>query len=124
MAYQVTADATQRPNWKLLRALERNSDTLDQVSNSFLQTLEEHKQVQVYSFHEEKETRKFFLFSTIVVEADSAKIGIAKEELNSIPTDHRDMARVSSSNDVGFKRVSAQIRRWVQSLAMDPTSMF
>src|SRR5277367_4449609 len=118
MAYQITKAAARRPNEKLLQALERNSDTLEQINNSFLQTLEEHQNIAISSFREEKETRKFLFFSTIVVEADSARIGLAREELNSIPADHRNMAKLSSLEDVGFKRASAQIRRWIQSLPM------
>jgi hypothetical protein len=116
MAYQITKVAARRPNEKLLQALERNSDTLDQINNGFLQTLEEHKNIAIASFREEKETWKFLFFSTIVVEADSTRIGLAREELNSIPAYHRNMAKLSSFEDVGFKRVSAQIRRWIQSL--------
>jgi hypothetical protein len=114
--------ATRRPNRKLLQALEQSSDTLDQVGSSFLHTLEEFKQIQVYSFREEKETRKFWIFSTIVVESDSAKIGYAKEVLNSIPSNHRGMSKFSSATDIGFKRVSAQIRRWVHSLPVNSKS--
>jgi hypothetical protein len=116
MAFQITKAAARRPNEKLLQALERNSDTLDQINSNFLQTLEEHSKIAISSFREEKETRKFLIFSTIVVEADSARIGLAREELNSIPANHRNMAKLSSPEDVGFKRVSAQIRRWIQSL--------
>ena len=116
IAYRISTAATRRPNRKLLQALEKNSETLDQVGNSFLHTLEGCKELHVYSFREEKETRKCFVVSTIVVEADSAKIGLAKEELNSIPENHSNMAKFSSSSDIGFKRVSAQIRRWVKPL--------
>jgi hypothetical protein len=116
MAFQITKAAARRPNEKLLQALEKNSDTLDQINDRFLQTLEEHNHIAISSFHEEKETRKFLFFSTIVVESDSARIGLAREELNSIPANHRDMAKLSSLEDIGFKRVSAQIRRWIQSL--------
>lgn len=123
MAYQITKAATRRPNEKLLQALEKNSDTLDQINNSFLQTLEEHQSLAISSFREEKETRKYLFFSTMVVEADSARIGLAREELNSIPANHRDMAKLCSSEAIGFKRVSAQIRRWILSLPIDPNGM-
>src|SRR5450432_3340493 len=96
MAYQITKAAARRPNEKLLQALEKNSDTLDQINNSFLQTLEEHQSLGISSFREEKETRKYLIFSTIVVEADSARIGLAREELNSIPANHRNMAKLCS----------------------------
>jgi hypothetical protein len=123
MAYEITRAAGRRPNRKLLQALEKYSDTLDQVSNSFLQTLAGHKDLLVYSFREEKETRKFFLFSTIVVEPDSAKIGLANEEVNSIPANHSDMTKFCSAKDVGFKRVSAQLKRWVQALPVNVEGM-
>jgi hypothetical protein len=116
MAYQITTIATRKPNWKLLRALENNSDTLEQIGNSFLQTLEGHPNIEIYSFREEKETRRFWVFNTIIVEPDSAKIGLAKEEVNSIPKNHSDMTKFSSLDDVGFKRVSAQVWRWVRAL--------
>jgi hypothetical protein len=116
MAYQITTIATRKPNRKLLRALEKNSDTLEQIGNSFLQTLEGHPSIEVYSFREEKETRRFLVFNTIIVEPDSAKIGLAKEEVNSIPKSHSNMTKFSSLEDVGFKRVSAQVRRWVRAL--------
>lgn len=116
MAYQITKAAARRPNEKLLQALEKNSDILDQINNSFLQTLEEHQSLGISSFREEKETRKYLFFSTVVVEADSARIGLAREELNSIPANHRDMAKLCSLEAIGFKRVSAQIQRWILSL--------
>jgi hypothetical protein len=116
MAYQITTIATRKPNRKLLRALEKNSDTLEQIGNSFLQTLEGHPSIEVYSFREEKETRRFLVFNTIIVEPDSAKIGLAKEEVKSIPKSHSNMTKFSSLEDVGFKRVSAQVRRWVRAL--------
>jgi hypothetical protein len=120
MAYQITTIATRQPNRKLLRALEKNSDTLEQVGNSFLQTLEGHQNIDIYSFREEKETKRFLIFNTIVVEPDSAKMGLAKEEVNSIPANHSDMTKFSSLNDIGFKRVSAQLRRWIQKISDPP----
>jgi hypothetical protein len=123
LAYGITTAVTRRPNLKLLRALEKNSETLDQVGKSFVQVLEGSKILQAYSFREEKETRKYLLFNTIVVEADSAAIGVAKEELSSIPENHSNMTKFSSETDVGFKRVSAQIRRWVRALPSPLPSM-
>jgi hypothetical protein len=116
MAHHITTIATRRPNLKLLRALEQNSDTLEQVGDSFLQTLEGHPNIEIYSFREEKETRRLLVFNTIVVRPDSAKIGLAKEEVRGIPANHSDMAKFSSLDDPGFQSVSRLIRRWVQAL--------
>lgn len=53
---------------------------------------------------------------TQVVEADSAKIGDGREEVGSIPANHSKMTKFSSRSDIGYKRVSAQIRRWVEEI--------
>lgn len=48
-----------------------------------------------------------------VVDSESAKIGHANEEYNVIPADHRNMTKFTSLDDIGFKRVGAQLRRWL-----------
>lgn len=65
IAYQITTVATRRPNLKLLRGLEKNSETLDGIGNLFRQTVLRHK-LRLCSFREEKETRKYMIFNTIV----------------------------------------------------------
>ncbi|SLM40835.1 Ankyrin repeat-containing domain [Lasallia pustulata] len=113
LAYQIKVVATKRPNLKLLQALEKNSETLDRVGDSFRQTLLKQK-IYIYSFREEKETRKCLWFSSIVVNADSAKIGDATEEVGSIPANHSDISKFATASDIGFKRVSSQLRRWIE----------
>ncbi|KAI4159715.1 MAG: hypothetical protein LQ342_006330 [Letrouitia transgressa] len=117
IAYNITTIATKRPNVPLLRALERNVETLDRIGDAFSQTMLRYK-IQVYSFREEKKTRKYLIFNTMVVEADSAKIGDAREEVSSIPTNHEEMTKFSSSEDVGLKRISAQLRRWIGEIKL------
>ncbi|KAL9607699.1 MAG: hypothetical protein Q9167_007408, partial [Letrouitia subvulpina] len=112
IVYKTTIIATKRPNVPLLRALEKNAETLDRIGDGFSQTMLKYK-IQVYSFREEKETRKYVFFNKMVVEADSAKIGDAQEEIGSIPTNHQEMTKFSTSQDVGLKRISAQLRRWI-----------
>ena len=51
-----------------------------------------------------------------VVDADSAKIGDGREEVGSIPADHSKMTKFESAHDVGFRRVSSQLRRWVEEV--------
>ena len=48
--------------------------------------------------------------------ADSAKIGYVKEEVGSIPENHSNIAKFATASDIGFKRVSAQLRRWVEEI--------
>ncbi|KAK0511439.1 hypothetical protein JMJ35_006012 [Cladonia borealis] len=115
MAYNLTVIVSKRPNLRLLQGLERNSETLDRVGTAFTQTLLKHD-IAICSFREEHETRKYLIFNTIVVDADSAKIGDGKEEVSSIPADHSNMTKFESTSDVGFRRVSAQLRRWVETI--------
>lgn len=51
-----------------------------------------------------------------IVDSDSAKIGDSKEEVSSIPSDHSNMTKFESSRDIGFRRVSSQLRRWVREI--------
>jgi len=67
VAYQITVAATRRPNTRLLQGLERNSETLDQIRDAFAQTmLKPGVNMHIYSFREEKETRKYLIFNTMV----------------------------------------------------------
>ncbi|KAL8723059.1 MAG: hypothetical protein Q9181_007363, partial [Wetmoreana brouardii] len=120
IAYQITSAATRRPNIKLLQGLERGSETLDQIGDTFAQTmLRGDRPLRICSFREEKETRNYLVFNTMVVDADSAKIGDGHEEVGSIPANHRKMTKFINLGDVGFKRVVSQLNRWVQKLRAD-----
>ena len=67
IAYRTTIAATRRPNTTLLQGLERNSVELRQIGDAFAQTLVKYVGgLHVYSFREEKETRKYWIFNTIV----------------------------------------------------------
>ena len=123
LAYNVTVAATRRPNLKLLQALERNSETLDRVGDSFRQTVLK-LGIKLCSFREEKETRKWLVFNTMVVEPDSAKIGDGKEEIGSIPENHRGMSKFASISDLGFKRISAVLRTWIDDIKRFGKSMW
>ena len=72
--------------------------------------------LKISSFREEKETRKFVFFGSMAVDADSAKIGDGKEEVGSIPEDHSKMASCAGKSDVGFRRVSSLLRRWIEDI--------
>ena len=67
IAYQTTVAATRRPNTKLLQGLERNSTELELIGDYFAQTLLKYGGgLHIYSFREEKETRKYLVFNTMV----------------------------------------------------------
>lgn len=48
-----------------------------------------------------------------VVDSESAKIEHANGEYGVIFADYRNMTEVTSPDDIGFKRVSAQSCRWL-----------
>ncbi|KAL8928160.1 MAG: hypothetical protein Q9208_001870 [Pyrenodesmia sp. 3 TL-2023] len=116
IAHQITWITTKRPNIRLLRGLEKRSEVLDRIGDSFNQIIVKHK-LSIYSFREEQETRRYGVFNTMVVDSDSAKIGHANEEYGIIPADHRNMTKYTGLDDIGFKRVSAQLRRWLLDIA-------
>ncbi|KAF2231825.1 hypothetical protein EV356DRAFT_535170 [Viridothelium virens] len=80
-----------------------------------------HKKIQIYSFREEKQTRRFVILNTVVVEPDSAKIGLPEEEVSTIPESHGDMTKFRSPSDIGFKRIVAQLKRWVKLIEVEDT---
>ncbi|TVY44095.1 Vegetative incompatibility protein [Lachnellula occidentalis] len=114
-AYRIARLATKRPNIKLLRSLEKNSDTLKGISNRFRST-QQKWDIKISSFYEDREVRKYFLFHSLIVDNESAQIGHVGEEVSSIPKNHRDMTKFTSTEEVGFERVSSQLRRWVKEI--------
>ena len=67
IAFRITKTAGMKPNTKILQGLERNSETLDIISDDFSQTVEKYgRNLQVHSFREEKLTKKWGLFPTMV----------------------------------------------------------
>ena len=80
--------------------------------------------IKFCSFREEKETRRFLIFNTMVVEHESAKVGDGKEEIGSIPENHRDMSKFQGSSDIGFKRVSAVLRAWIEDIKQSVECMY
>ena len=112
MAFSVKIILTKRPNLILLKALERNSPELDRIGSTFLRTLEQFD-YQIASFREELETRKLGLFSSVVVDSESAKINDRREMIGTIHANHTNMSKFSSSSDKGFIRVVRRLTAFV-----------
>ncbi|OOQ91479.1 hypothetical protein PEBR_00838 [Penicillium brasilianum] len=106
----------QRANTKLIRALERNSESLERISDSFYKTLKKRKDLRICSFVEEKEVRKLGLIGMRIVPPDSATIGYVEEETRTIAENHSDMAKFASESEPGFKRVTGLLKRWVREV--------
>jgi hypothetical protein len=116
--------AAQRANTQLLQALENNSETLERITKSFYNTLRKHEGLQISSFSEEREVRKFGVISGVIVDPVSARVGHGSEETGSIPANHREMAKFSSAQDTGFVRVKNVLHRWVREIQSAATRKF
>ncbi|KAF3002784.1 hypothetical protein E8E14_000058 [Neopestalotiopsis sp. 37M] len=103
--------AFQSANIKLLTALERNSESLDQLSTEFCETLEKTNSLRMWSFAEEKQIR-FGVVGMQIVPADSARIRHIKEDWGSISGDHRQITKYASTRDDGFVKVSNVLSGW------------
>ena len=99
--------------------MEKNSEVLDRITSLFYQTLERHKDLQIVSFAEEKEVKKLGFIGMRVVPAECARIGHAREQVNSIPEDHRYMAKFRNEGDPGFVKVMTWLRRWISEIEND-----
>lgn len=66
IAYRITKVATRSPNLQLLKGLEKNSEILDRIGDSFIQTIDRHS-IHLCTFREERETRKYLFLSVMVI---------------------------------------------------------
>ena len=99
-------------NRKLLYLAEKASaENPFRINEEFLNLLSR-EFIQICSFYEEKATRSIGL----VVPKASAVIGLATEVVISLATDHTNMTKFSSENDVGFIRVRSLLQRWVTDI--------
>ncbi|KAK6854637.1 hypothetical protein PG995_009730 [Apiospora arundinis] len=108
--------AFQSANIKLITALERNSETLDRISTEFNESLAKNKNINMWSYSEEREVR-FGVVGMHIVPPDSAKIGHDRERWGSISGDHRHIAKYSTDRDDGFVKVSSVLKQWVKDLS-------
>ena len=101
--------AGQSANTQLLCALEHSSETLDRINTAFHETLQKHEGMKLFSFYEEKETRKA-MFGVRIVPPECARIG--SEDWGGIPENHRYMAKFKSESDPGFVKIGHIVKRW------------
>ena len=108
IAFELSKVFLQKPNLKVLRGIEVNSEVLERISRSFGQVLAAER-LKVHSFREELDTK-----GVRIVEDFSSTIGYMNETRGSLHANHRDMAKFSSADDVKFRRVVSVLRRWIQ----------
>lgn len=111
IAFEISKVFLQSPNTTLLRALEANSDALERLGRSFSQIIIDRK-IKVATFTEELLTN-----GVVIVDKSSSIIGDGLEVVGSIPSNHVEMAKFDSDADVGFRRVSAALKRWANGIS-------
>ena len=107
VAFEISRVFFQNPNMEILRGLERNSEILERITRSFGQILAA-GHLRVHSFREELHTK-----GMSIVDASSYSIGYLYETKSSLYANHRNMAKMSSFNDINFQRVTSVIQRWL-----------
>jgi len=120
IAYTISRFLTaQSVNTKLLRALEQNSESLQRITTTFLETLESNTGMHIWSFSEEMEVRSLGILGIRVVPPDSSRMYHPREQWGTIPANHRDIARFSSERDAGFIRVTSAIKDLLTRVGRD-----
>ena len=114
IACEISKLFIQKPNTKILRAIEVNSETLERITRSFGQILDA-SQLQIHSFREELDTN-----GVTIVDPFSSAMNHPKETRGMLHANHRNMVKFSSIDDVQFKRVVSVIKQWVQR---DPSNI-
>ncbi|KAI1424788.1 hypothetical protein F5Y12DRAFT_714855 [Xylaria sp. FL1777] len=113
--------ALQNANISLISSLERNSDTLERISTTFVDTLAKAKDLKLWSFAEEKQIR-WGLVGMHIVPPESAKIGHERENWGTISGDHRQIAKYSKATDEGFVKVSNVLKGWIDEILFTVTT--
>ncbi len=107
IAFELSRVFFQSPNVEILRGLERNSEILERITRSFGQVLAA-GHLRVHSFLEELDTK-----GIPIVDPFSSSIGYLYETTGTLHANHRNMAKMSSLNDLNFRRVTSVIQRWL-----------
>jgi hypothetical protein len=119
MVFEISKLFFKNPNTQVLRALEVNSETLDRVDTTFREIISSGT-INIASFRETVPSKG----GVMVVQQHSYKLGLEQEIINSIPADHKNMAKFCSKDDTGFKRIVAVLKRWVDSIESPIGGMF
>jgi len=119
--------ALQNPRLDLIRDLERDSQTLDRIGDSFGRILDK-RTLAVWSFAEELAITGIGKVCMVgvqrldltridqVVPGESAIIGDPRENRETIYGDHSSMVKFSSKDDPGYKKVLNSIEMLLEGL--------
>ena len=123
--------ALQNPRLDLIRDLERDSQILDRIGDSFCRILDK-RTLTVWSFAEELAMTGIgkvwtsLIYGVLglnrieqVVPGESAIIGDARENRSTIHGDHISMVKFSTKDDPGYKKVLNSIETLLEGLGDD-----
>jgi len=85
----------------LLEVLQRRSKELQDISQRFVRRA---KELQIVSMYEQNRTKRI-----LVVDRDSATLGIPNERLFAIPRDHREICKYSKGDESIYATVSGAV---------------
>ena len=111
--FDITELFLQKPNKKILCALEENSEILERINRDFGLILNS-GMLKVHSFREELDVK-----GIRIVDDFSSSIGYLDETKGSLHANHRDMAKYASEGDEKFQRVISILRRWLDQASFE-----
>ena len=100
---------------RVLRALEKNSEILENIQRAFRRILDDHK-LQIQSFQEERGISGIKGISGKVVEDDSSKMESSYETVQTIDANHMEMARYETRDDDGYNKVLGALKIFLKTL--------
>ncbi|KAI1841866.1 hypothetical protein JX266_011944 [Neoarthrinium moseri] len=116
IASNLASAALQDSNRTILRALEVNSEVLDNIQEEF-QRLAFEQRIAVHSFQEAKGLSGVKGLSGKVVDDFSSKIGLPPplETVESIDANHMQMARCTDKDDAQYRGIYGVLRQFIRS---------
>jgi len=114
VAFELSKAFFQHPNTTFLRTLETNSELLERVGKTFSQILVDRK-VNISCFEEELP-----MAGVMIVDTFSYSLGDGLEITQNIHANHVNMTKFGSSEEQGFKSVSAVLLRWASGKTETP----
>ncbi|KAI9764687.1 MAG: hypothetical protein M1839_005787 [Geoglossum umbratile] len=111
---RVAASVVREPSTQFVRALRANSGQLTQLTEEFRLRL---PKCPVVSFYELRPMRGAF---SVVVEKDSALLGVNAEDQIPVDANHREMCKFESRDDDAYENLCKRVRRLLAVSAIGP----
>lgn len=104
----VAAGVMHKPKSKLISALQSNSETLMRLTSEFKF---EAPNMEIMTFYE---TKPMDIFSSLIVEKQSALLELSHEDTQPVDANHRDMCKFDTRNDETYKKLVKRMNRMLK----------